>query len=129
MSPVHQPPRGPLKANDLSTSGALDAHHKPGHPSALVSANTADGTNDLINLQFDPGDNPPAAGAELPARHGLNWGPGDFGKHLSVMRAAAFVHMLIKRQLTKMIKEHRQRLAVRGTKYCPPDLIPATIPL
>ena len=117
MSPVHQPPRGPLKADDLSTSGALDAHHKPGHPGALVSANTADGTNDLINLQFDPGDNPPAAGAELPARHGLNWGPGDFGKHLSVMRAAAFVHMLIKRQLTKMIKEHRQRLAVRGTKY------------
>ncbi len=89
---------GPLKANDLSTFGALDAYDEPGYPGALVSAKTADGTNDLINLQFNPGDNPPAAGAELPARHGLQGRSGDFGKHLSIMGAAAFKHDLIKRQ-------------------------------
>ncbi len=55
-------PRGPLKTNDLSTFWALDAHHEASHPGALVSANTADGTNDLIKLQVDPWNYPPAAG-------------------------------------------------------------------
>jgi hypothetical protein len=54
---------GPLKANDLSTFGTLDAHHKASHPGALVSANTADGMNNLIKLKVDPGDYPSAAGA------------------------------------------------------------------
>jgi hypothetical protein len=53
----------------------------------------------------------------LTARHGLQGRPGDFGEHLSIMGTAAFVHGLIKRQKTKMVKEHRQDLAVRGTKY------------
>ena len=89
---------GPLKANDLSTFGTLDAHHKASHPVALVSANTADGTNNLIKLQVDPGNYPSAAGAKLPACHGLHWRPGDFSKHLSVMGAATFKHDLIKGQ-------------------------------
>ena len=54
---------GPLKANDLSTFGTLDAHHKASHPGALVSANTADGANDLVELQINPGNQPPATGA------------------------------------------------------------------
>ena len=74
---------GPLKANDLSTFGALDAHHKASHPGALVSANTADGTNNLIKLQVDPGNYPSAAGAKLPACHGLHWRPGDSASHFS----------------------------------------------
>jgi len=54
---------GPLKANDSSALGALDAHHEASYPSTLVSANTADGANDLINLQINPGNQPSAAGA------------------------------------------------------------------
>lgn len=73
-------------------------------PCALVSAKTADGTDDLIKLQLNLWDCPPAAGAELTARHGMQGRPGDFGEHLSIMGTAAFVHGLIKRQKTKRIK-------------------------
>jgi hypothetical protein len=85
------------------------------------------GTDDLIKLQVNLGDCPPAAGAELTARHGLQGRPGDFGEHLSIIGTAAFVHGLIKRQKTKRIKEHRQRLAVRGTKYDTPGRTPETV--
>jgi len=33
-----------------------------GQSAVLVTARTADGANDLITLQVDPGDHPPAAG-------------------------------------------------------------------
>lgn len=53
---------GPLKVTDPSALGTPDAHDKAGHPGSLVPARTADGANDLITLQVDPGDYPPATG-------------------------------------------------------------------
>ena len=110
---------GPLKADDSSTLGTLDGDQVADHPSSHSPAGAGiDGQNRVRPLLQDdlPPDPPPAFAGVVIVTQGQGR-PGQFCEFLSVMGAATFKHDLIKRQKTKMIKEHRQRLAVRGTKY------------
>jgi len=82
----------PLKIDVLLALGTLDADHESGDPGALESADAFDGADDPVGLHRDRRRDPPAAGAELFARHGLQGRSGDFGKFFPVMGTSALVH-------------------------------------
>jgi hypothetical protein len=84
--------REPLKISGLLALDARDPDQIPGDPGTLVSADAFDGTDDPVGLQGDRRRHPPAAGAELFARHGLQGRSGDFGKLFPVMGTSALVH-------------------------------------
>lgn len=90
---------GPLKANDSSALGTLDGDQMtddtPGHAPAGARIDGQDAVRPLLQDDLPP-DPPPAFTGVVIVTQGQGRS-GQFCEFLSIMGAAAFVHMLIKR--------------------------------